>query len=186
MRILTFIILAALAPLAASAQTAGVKTNLLYLGTGTPNLGVEIGLGKKTTLGFAGGYNVLNLEKTKETDPSLVHWSASAQLRYWFCRKFYGTFLGVEGIYGDYEIEDVPLLDLPKKYRYDGTGYGGGIVVGNHWALGKRWGLEMSAGAGVLFLEYDKIRQGGGENKGKFKQTYVGPTKLNISFIYLF
>ncbi len=171
---------------AAGAQSFGVKTNLLYLGTGTPNLGIEFGLGKHMTMNVAGGYNVLNLEKTDTTHPSLEHWLGSAELRYWFCKRFDGTFLGIQGVYGDYAIEDIPFINLPKKYRYDGTAYGGGVVFGNHWVLGGHWGLEFSLAVGVLQMDYDKSKQNGGASEGKFKQTYVGPTKLNLSFMYFF
>ena len=40
------------------AQDVAVKTNLLYgVYTYTPNLGLEVGLGKRTTLDISGGYN---------------------------------------------------------------------------------------------------------------------------------
>ncbi len=186
MRKLFIACILSLMSMAAGAQSFGVKTNLLYLGTGTPNLGVEFGMGRHLTMNLIGGYNVLDLEKTTTTKPSLEHWLGEAELRYWFCKRFDGTFLGIQGIYGDYAIEDIPFLDLPKKYRYDGTAYGGGVVFGNHWALGRRWGFELSVAVGVLFLEYDKLEQNGGPSKGKFEQTYVGPTKLNFSFMYFF
>lgn len=176
----------ALCSLAAGAQSFGVKTNLLYWGTGTPNLGVEFGMGKHLTMALSGGYNPLKLEATETTTPSLEHWSGNAELRYWSCKRFDGFFFGLHGVYGDYTIEDIPFINLPKKHRYDGVIYGGGIVFGNHWALGKRWGLELSAAVGAAFLEYDKIREGGGANEGRFKQNYVGPTKLNFSFMYFF
>jgi hypothetical protein len=186
MRKLFVACLLSMVSIAAGAQSFGVKTNLLYLGTGTPNLGVEFGLGKHMTMNFSGGYNALNLEETAKTKPSIEHWLGTAELRYWFCERFDGTFLGLQGLYGDYVIEDVPLINLPKKYRYDGTAYGGSVVFGNHWALGGHWGVEFSVGAGFLMLEYDKSEQNGGTSKGKFKQTYVGPTKLNLSFMYFF
>jgi hypothetical protein len=186
MKKLFIVCLLAMASMAAGAQSFAVKTNLLYLGTGTPNLGVEFGMGKRVTMSLTGGYNALNIEETTTTKPSLAHYLGTAELRYWFCKRFDGTFLGLQGLYGDYVIEDVPLVDLPKKYRFDGTAYGGSLVVGNQWALGKRWGMELSVGVGVLLLEYDKSVQNSGPSKGKFKQTYVGPTKLNFSFMYFF
>lgn len=40
------------------AQDIAIKTNLLYGGyTYTPNLSLEIGLGKRSTLDLGGGYN---------------------------------------------------------------------------------------------------------------------------------
>ncbi len=42
---------------AVSAQHVALKNNLLYDATTTPNLALEVGLGKKTTLDLYGGYN---------------------------------------------------------------------------------------------------------------------------------
>ncbi|MEG1935625.1 MAG: DUF3575 domain-containing protein, partial [Rikenellaceae bacterium] len=43
------------------AQSVAIKTNLLYGAAAyTPNLGLEIGLGRKTTLDISGGYNPWN------------------------------------------------------------------------------------------------------------------------------
>lgn len=41
----------------ANAQDIAAKTNLLYGSTTTPNLGLEFGLGQRTTLEFTGAYN---------------------------------------------------------------------------------------------------------------------------------
>lgn len=42
------------------AQQIGLKTNLLYWGTTTPNAGLEFRMGKKWTLDVSGGYNPFN------------------------------------------------------------------------------------------------------------------------------
>lgn len=187
-RIFVICLLCAVAGFAANAQTFGVKTNLLYWGTGSPNLGLEMGLGKKTTLSVSGGTNFLKLNPKKErgTTPSLKHVIGEIEFRYWFCKRFDGVFLGLEGMGGTFTAEDILFVDLPRNYRYDGSGYGGGFVFGYHWPLGKHWGMEASIGGTIAQLEYDKIEQGGGANLGKFKQTYVGPSKLNFSFMYFF
>ncbi len=49
---------------AISAQHVALKNNLLYDATTTPNLALEIGLGKKTTLDLYGGYNPFTLGGT--------------------------------------------------------------------------------------------------------------------------
>ena len=57
------------------AQDIAIKTNLLYGGyTYTPNLSLEIGLGKRSTLDLGGGYNPWNLDGTAENNKKLVHW----------------------------------------------------------------------------------------------------------------
>ena len=54
------------------AQDIGVKTNILYWATSTPNLGFEVGLGKRTTLDLAGGYNPWTLDR--EANRKIRHW----------------------------------------------------------------------------------------------------------------
>lgn len=186
MKKLLFIALFALLPAAAGAQVVGVKSNVLYLLTATPNLGFEVGVGPKMTINIAGGFNPVKLKSTLTSQPSIKHWSANAGARYWFCKRFEGLFVGAEAIVGDYVIESIPLIDHPKDHRLDGNGYAAGLVFGHQWAVGRRWGLEVSAGVGYAHMEYDKSRANGGAYEGKFKQDYFGPTKLNVSFIYFF
>ncbi len=56
----------------ADAQSVGIKTNVLYGATTTPNLGLEVVLGKKTTLDIAGGYNPWLLSN-KEDNKKIKH-----------------------------------------------------------------------------------------------------------------
>ena len=74
-----------------------------------------------------------------------------------------------------------------KKYRYDGWGVGGGFSYGYQWIIGKHWNLETELGIGYAYLKYDKYLR---NRCGRFIDTghrnYWGPTKLSISFMYLF
>lgn len=80
-----------------------VKTNLLYGGVArTPNLGVEIGLAPRWTLEVSGGYNPFNLQGSDSDNKKLVHWAAMPEFRYWTCQRFNGHFVGVHGLYGNY------------------------------------------------------------------------------------
>ena len=75
------------------AQDIAIKTNLLYGGyTYTPNLSLEIGLGKRSTLDLGGGYNPWNLDGTAENNKKLVHWLGEIEYRYWLCQRFSDTF----------------------------------------------------------------------------------------------
>ena len=47
------------------AQDIAIKTNILYGAlTYTPNLSLEVGIGKRSTLDLSGGYNPWNLNGT--------------------------------------------------------------------------------------------------------------------------
>lgn len=77
----------------------------------------------------------------------------------------------------------MPGLDT---YTYRGELYGGGVSYGYHFAIGRRWGLELMLGVGYTYLEYDKyVCAECAELMGRYKRHFVGPTRLGISFIYI-
>ena len=89
------------------AQDIAIKTNLLYGGyTYTPNLSLEIGLGKRSTLDLGGGYNPWNLDGTAENNKKLVHWLGEIEYRYWLCQRFSGHFLGVHVLGSQYNMRN--------------------------------------------------------------------------------
>ena len=168
-----------------SAQNVALKNNLLYDATLTPNLSLEIGLGKKSTLDLGAGYNPFEFSDGKQWK----HWMVQPEYRYWFCEKFNGTFIGAHLMGGQYSFAkvDMPMAvfsDL-KDYRYEGYYYGGGFVVGYQWILGKKWSLELALGAGYLRVQYDKYpcAQCGQKLDSGFKN-YFGPTKAAVSILF--
>lgn len=169
----------------------GIKTNLFYGGyTYTPNLGVEIGVGSRTTLELSGGYNPWNLD-SKGGMKKMVHFLVQPELRYFFGSSFKGHFLGIHGLYSQYNIggNELPLLfgKGSQAFRYEGFAYGGGIAYGYQFPLGRHWSLELSLGVGMMQMDYGKYDC---VNCGKMlssgKKTYLGPTKAAISIIYIF
>lgn len=62
------------------AQDIAVKTNLLYWSSTTPNLSLEFGLGKRTTLDLTGAYNPWTLNKDK--NKKIKHWMVMPEFRY--------------------------------------------------------------------------------------------------------
>ena len=161
-----------------------LKTNILYWATTTPNMGIEFAVSEKVTLELSGGYNSFKFRSKGNSNPKLMHWSVMPEARYWFCNVFEGTFLGVHGIYSRFNVEDIPVINKPE-YRSKGYAIGGGLNIGHHWAMGKSWGFEMSAGIGALYLNYDKYECGAcGAFKENKDKVYFGPTKCSISFLY--
>ncbi len=165
-----------------------VKTNLLWWAAGvTLNIGGELGLGKRTSLELAGGYNRRNLSGTEENNRKLAHWVVKPEFRYWLCERFNGHFFGVHALYGQYNVGgyDIPLL-FEKEYRYEGSAYGAGINYGYHLPLSGRWGLEFAVGAGMLRLDYsqsDCIKCG--DEFGKFNKIYFGPTEIGVKVVFM-
>lgn len=71
----------------ASAQQLAVKTNLLYDATTTPNIGAELGIGKKHSLQLYYGLNPWKFN-TDSGKKYFKHWMLAPEYRYWFCHRF--------------------------------------------------------------------------------------------------
>ena len=172
----------------AKAQVVAIKTNFLENAALTPNLGLELGLGRKYTLDMRAGYSDVSFWQSvfPDKDKQLVNATGSAELRYWFCGKFNSHFLGVHALYSRYDVKglDIPLL-FDRDHRFDGTAYGGGVSWGYHWMWSKRWGLEFNLGAGFAILNYDKYDCGTCDLVGRFQKTYFGPTRAGITLVLL-
>ena len=179
--------------LSLQAQKVAVKTNLFYGGaTFTPNIGLEMGLGGRTTLDLVAGYNPWNLKGTEENNDKQVHWLFQPELRYWTCERFNGHFFGLHGLVSQFNVSGKELLDLrqetifAKDFRYEGFAYGGGLSYGYHWMVSKRFGLEFNVGVGAAYLSYDKFNcQKCSEPLGKENDLYVGLTKAGITLVFL-
>ena len=161
----------------------GVKTNLLYLATTSPNLAVEFGLAPKWTLDASAVFNPFQLQKGGIN----LFWFVQPEFRYWFCQRFERHFIGLHGIYGRFNIGEVGFLTRTfEDHRYKGWGAGGGISYGYHLPMNKRWAWEFTVGAGVVYYEYDKFRcYGCDDYQGHNTGIYFGPTKAGISLIYM-
>ncbi|MEG0656589.1 MAG: DUF3575 domain-containing protein, partial [Mucinivorans sp.] len=174
------IIVAALSSLVAQGQHVGIKTNLLYAGaTFTPNLGVEVALGKRITLEMMAGFNPWNVKGSATSNKKLAHWLVQPELRYWLCERFNGHFFGVHGLGGQFNVAGHSLLNMiDPKYRYEGYGVGAGLTYGYQFVLGKRWNLELSVGAGYVRLKYDQYEcvQCGNQVAHDKIHNYFGPT----------
>lgn len=166
-------------------QHVNIKSNLLYDATATINLGMEVGLGKKTSLEVSGNYNPWTFSDHRQWK----HWMVQPEFRYWLCEKFDGHFFGVHAIGGQYNFNKVKLPfglapDL-DKYNYQGDFIGAGLSYGYQWILGNHWGLEASLGLGYIYTRYDKYSCAVcGDKLESAHKNYLGPTKVGISLIY--
>ncbi len=171
----------------ACAQDVAVKTNLLYWATTTPNLGMEIGLGKQTTLDISGGYNPWTLDKA--ANKKIKHWLVVPELRYWLCERFNGHFFGLHTGYGFYNIGGIriPFHDkATADRRYQGWATGVGVSYGYSWILGKRWNIEANVGVGYVYTHYDQYDcVTCGQYRGTRSKHLFLPTRAGISLVYI-
>lgn len=176
---------------AVQAQKVAVKTNLLYWATGTINLGIEPALGRKTTLDLEFAGNPWRFGK-KELNRKIWHWTAQPELRFWFTERFNRGFMGIHATAGAFDAAGIELplgifSDL-KDHRFEGWMTGIGVSYGWQWWVSPHWNFEATLGFGYLYMEYDRFVCNtcdfrDEENKVKH---YFGPTKLGLSFSYLF
>ena len=165
-------------------QKLAIKTNLPYLATATPNLGLEMGVAKKFTLDLSYGLNPFALKENKKWK----HWVAQSELRYWLCEPFYGHFFGLHAGGGEYNISRVkiPTLADSQKSRYEGWATMAGISYGYSWILGDRWNMEATMGVGVMHTKYKKFDcPECGELQEEKKSTFLTPTKAAINILYM-
>lgn len=166
-------------------QNIGVKTNLVYWSTTTPNIGVELALSNKKSIDIVTGLNTFTFNNNRK----LKHLIIQPDIRYWFCETFNGHFLGLHAHWAQYNVSgiDIPFgrLETLKDNRYQGYLYGGGLSYGYQWPINKRLNLEVNVGAGYAHIKYDKYpcRECGAKiNEGNYN--YFGVTKTALSLIY--
>lgn len=99
------LMLASILCLNLNAQHAAVKTNLLYDATLTPNLGVELGLGRKSTMQVL--YSLNLWKHPLNNDKMWKHWQLLGEYRWWPCSKFNGHFIGVHAMGGEFDMQKV-------------------------------------------------------------------------------
>lgn len=160
----------------APAQDIAIKTNGLYWLTTTPNVGIELALSRKMTLDLSGAYNPW----TFKDDKKMRLWLVQPELKYWFCEKFEGHFVGLH-------LHGAQYFGGFKDKRYDGYLAGGGFTYGYDWILSPRWNLEAAIGLGYARLWYkESDRIPCLKCYEKKHKNYFGPTKVALSLIYNF
>lgn len=185
--------------IAASAQEVALKNNILYDATTTPNIGLEIGLGKRTTAQVFYGLNPWEFSSDTHGDRQAKHWVVMPELRWWTCSKFNGFFYGIHAMGGQFNAGniDIPmpgafvsgdnLRTMVKDSRVEGNFVGGGVTLGYQFILSRHWNLEVEAGAGYDHIWYEQYPCGDcGTQISKGSSNYVGLTKLGLSFLYIF
>ena len=190
------ILLLAIALIGASqelrAQKAAIKTNLFSDAFLNVNRGMEVGLAPKWTFDLTGEFNAWTLSH----DRRWKHWGLQPEVRYWFCDRFSGHFLGAHIHGGKYNIGGfngrVHFLGTDarklKDARYQGWFIGAGVAYGYAWILNLHWNLEAEIGLGYSYTRYDKYpcAKCGTKLETNKSHHYVGPTKAAINLVYLF
>ncbi len=169
----------------AQSQKKIIKTNIPHWVALTPNLGLELAVGRKMSVELSGGINPFKFGENRE----MKHWIVWPEVRYWPHETFSGHFLGLHGMGGGFRIGalSIPVKRLEglKNRRYEGHAFGAGVSYGYRWMLDDRWGFELTLGLGLARIDYDVYTLGANRAKiNEGKKLYLGPTKGAISVVY--
>ena len=178
-----------LTPLAGRQPSLALKSNLGYAAaTLTPNLGMEFGLGRKTTLEVSAGWNPWGLDGKENDNKKLVHIIVQPEFRWWTCERFNGHFFGLhaQGAVFNISQHKLGLFDFEKQYRYQGHALGAGVSYGYSVMLSPVINLEFTAGLGVWWLDYDRYScDKCARTAEPFDKFYFGPTKAAVSLVFI-
>ena len=178
-------------------QKVALKNNLAYDALKTPNLSLELSIGRKWTLDTQVGMNFFfytqdatsSHYRTKKNQ-SLAG-SARASLldmrclqRWFFGVHMHGGQMNVGGVNIPFVLQNGD--GKMSKHRYEGYFLGGGLSAGYQWIISSRFNMEASLGVGYIHARYDKYKcTTCGKKLGTGSSDYIGPTKAAISIIYL-
>lgn len=169
-----------------------IKTNMLYDVLLIPNIGAEFYLGKNWSIAADWMYGWWKSDR--------AHWywrqyGGSLGVRKWFGRKaeekpLTGHHLGVYGqaFTYDFEIGGTGYIGgRPGGDLFDKTNYSVWLEYGYSLPVAKRFNIDFSAGLGYIggvCYEYTPIDDCYVWQSTK-KLNYVGPTKIEISLVWL-
>ena len=167
-----------------------LKTNLLHDATLSPNLALEWAFSQHLSVEVSVSANMWDIPDGAK----LKHLIAQPEFRWWPCDRFSGWFLDVHAI-GGYLPSVGGFWDFSQYYEKfpnlktfqlrDAIVLGGGIGFGYDFVISRHWNLELEAGLGYIFTRGDEYTMDVLVLKGS-KFDYIGPTRLAVTFCYLF
>jgi hypothetical protein len=163
-----------------------LKTNLIGLGLGISNIGIEADLAKHWSLAIPIYYSAWNY-----FSPTIKFRTLGVQpeVRYWFKENNTGLFLGAHLGVASYNIATDGLTRF-QDHNGKSPAWGGGISVGYRMPLSKKhpnWKVEFTVGAGAYALYYDKFYNlEDGRLFDSRRRTYFGVDNAAINISYRF
>lgn len=178
MKRIIIILLFVLSANIASAQYTAVRVNALGFATGTVNAGVDIAIANKWSVDVSGYWNPI------ETDALRTKILAvTAGVRRWRFEPHVGFFWGLHTTAAKYKVGR-------KDTRYNGWLAGIGSSVGYSWMLSKRWNFSLEEGLGVFYMKDTRWNPNTSPLDDvvlhHYRRVVIAPSKLEVSFSYLF
>ena len=181
------LLLAVAFPREAKAQRLAVKTNVLSWAALTPDIGLELVVGNRTSIAVSafGTYAPL-----KNYPIKLV--AIQPEFRYWFNgRPLTREYIGVCAFGATYDLTLPAGADRANIFKGDAVAVG--LTGGYVFSLGKRWNFELSGGTGLMLFRQKQYFEGDnyedyfvGVNSSPNTWGYkIFPVKLAATFIYI-
>ncbi len=176
-RLLTCVVaLLALSTQDLSAQMVAVRTDALKDLLMTPNVGVDLVVGEKCTLGAEVAFN------RNPWGVKMQMTSVTPEFRYWFNgRPLTRQYVGV--------VANMTGYKLNWKDYHHGDAVGLGLSFGHVWTLTQRWNIDLSGSFGVVGYREKFFRQGddisGYGERFNARGYALVPIKLGVSIVYV-
>ncbi|MDR2058469.1 MAG: DUF3575 domain-containing protein [Dysgonamonadaceae bacterium] len=161
-------------------KLGGIKTNLILLGAGLANIGIEHPLGDRFSVDLSFIYSPYTIKR----DWKFRTLGIQPELRWWWKESMKGHFLGLHGHLLYY---NVAWDDLDRYQDREGRTplWGAGLSYGYTLPVHKRWNLEFTIGAGYAHLIYDSFYNvGNGAKYSTDTKDYWGITRVGITLVY--
>lgn len=170
------------------ARRLSLKSNAVGWGLAIANVAVEIDMARHWSFSLPVYYSAWNYFKSTV---KFRTFAVQPEVRYWLRDENEGAFAGAHFGMAYYNIA------TNGAYRYQdhdkrSPALGGGLSVGYRMPIGGdgRWKLELSVGAGIYRLHYDKFhntpRTKDGLLVNSVKKTYAGIDRVAVSVAYSF
>ena len=159
--------------LPSTAQQIAVKTNAIADLAMTPNVGVELTGGEKTSLEFGLTGTVI-----KPWGQNFNTTIGSIQYRYWMPqRALTQFFVGVGGKLGSYKLNK-------NTSMYEGDFAVAELLGGWAWPIAKHWNLEFNYGFGLLMRHQYEMTDAASTIMPSMKYD-IATTSLGVSVVYI-
>lgn len=182
MKKILLIILIAFCSVSVKAQMLAVNTDMLLDVMMTPNAGIELVVGERSTIGG----HVFGNYKPWGKDMKMI--GVQPEYRYFFSgRPLHKFFVGFAGLAANYDI-------TWKGKVYDGIALGGGLTFGYVINLTNRLNIDCHAGFGAIAYKqkeyyewdnHDDIFAGSKAEWTNAKGYYLLPTRIGVSLSYI-
>ncbi|MEA5005968.1 MAG: DUF3575 domain-containing protein [Rikenellaceae bacterium] len=157
------------------AQKYGIGTDILALTCGTINFDASLMLSKNITLHLPFSWNPVTLRNNYK----IKHLATQPGVRWWFWHGYSELFLGANLISSMFNI-------AVSNDRKQGWAVGASLSLGYAWMMTDRINLEIEAGAGPLYTEYDRFaKEACGDYLGTKKGFIFFPTCFSCSLVYI-